>query len=81
MRVRVRLFARARDLAGSEMIEVALEAGATVGELRRRLAEKIPALAGLLARSALAVNDEFAGDDVPLVPDAEVALLPPVSGG
>ena len=55
--------------------------GATVGQLRRRLAEEQPALAALLQRSALAVNDEFAEDQTTLPPGADVALLPPVSGG
>ena len=81
MRVRVRLFARARDLVGSEAVDLDLAAGATAGDLRRRLAEARPALAGLLERSALAVNNEFADDARVLPPGAEVALLPPVSGG
>jgi molybdopterin converting factor subunit 1 len=81
MRVRVRLFARAKDLAGAEVIEVALEAGATVAALRCRLAEQVPALAALLERSALAVDEEIAEDARLLAPDTEVALLPPVSGG
>ena len=81
MRVRVRLFARARDLAGADAVVLDLPPAATAGDLRRRLAEAHPALAGLLERSALAVNDEFADDALALPLDAEVALLPPVSGG
>jgi molybdopterin converting factor subunit 1 len=77
----VRLFARARDLAGAAVVAVELPEGATVGDLRRRLAQDQPALASLLARSALAVNDEFAGDELLLSTGAEIALLPPVSGG
>jgi len=79
--MKVRLFARARDLAGADSIDVDLPAGATVGDLRRVLAERYPQLAGLLARSALAVNDDFADDALTLPVNAEVALLPPVSGG
>jgi molybdopterin converting factor subunit 1 len=81
MRVRVRLFARARDLAGADAVDLDLAAGATAGDLRRWLAEARPALAGLLERSALAVNNEFADDSLTLPHNAEVALLPPVSGG
>jgi molybdopterin synthase catalytic subunit len=81
MRLRVHLFARARDIAGTSSIELDLPKGATVGQLRQRLAEAQPALAALLERSALAVNDEFADDQATLPADAEVALLPPVSGG
>jgi molybdopterin converting factor subunit 1 len=79
--MRVLLFARARDLAGTAAVEIVLPPGATVADLRRALAERLPKLAPLLEKSALAVNDEFAGDDVVLDGAAEVALLPPVSGG
>jgi len=81
MKIRVRLFARAKDLAGSETIGVTLPERATAGDLRRQLAVECPALAGMLPRSALAVNEEFADDALPLPADARVALLPPVSGG
>jgi molybdopterin converting factor subunit 1 len=81
MTVTVRLFARARDLAGAATVTVELSAGATAGDLRRRLAEACPALAGLLPRCALAVDNDFADEALVLPPAAEVALLPPVSGG
>jgi molybdopterin converting factor subunit 1 len=81
MLVPVRLFARARDLAGADVLRVELPAGATVADLRRRLAADYPALSALLERSALAVANEFAADSLVLSADAEVALLPPVSGG
>jgi molybdopterin synthase sulfur carrier subunit len=81
MKVPVRLFARAKDLAGAEVVTLDLPEGACVGDLRRRLAEDYPPLANLLARSAVAVDNEFAGDDFALRGRAEIALLPPVSGG
>jgi molybdopterin converting factor subunit 1 len=77
----VRMFARARDLAGRDAVSVAVPAGAKVGDLRRQLAADVPALAGLLAKSVFAVGGEFA-EDGHVIPDgAEVALIPPVSGG
>ena len=81
MTVSVRLFARARDLAGAEDVRIELREGATVADLRVSLGEACPALGPLLPRSAVAVNEEFAGEDLVVPPGAEVALLPPVSGG
>lgn len=81
MILHVRMFARARDLAGSDGLRVELPEGATVADLRRHLAVECPALAALLERSALAVENEFAADTLVLKADAEIALLPPVSGG
>jgi molybdopterin converting factor subunit 1 len=81
MTLRVRLFARARDLAEADMLTVDLPAGATVAELRVKLGEACPTLGTLLPRSAVAVNEDFAQDSVVIPTGAEVALLPPVSGG
>jgi molybdopterin converting factor small subunit len=79
MDVPVRLFARAREIAGRDIITVAMPEGSTIGDLRRRLAEEYPRLAELVKRSALAVEQEFAKDEQPV--RGEVTLLPPVSGG
>jgi molybdopterin converting factor subunit 1 len=81
MTLTVRLFARARDLAGAESVRVELPPGATVAVLRRLLAEAYPALAALLPRCAVAVDQDFADDGRPLDGAREAALLPPVSGG
>jgi molybdopterin converting factor subunit 1 len=81
MLVTVKLFARAKDLVGAETVSVDVPGQATVRDLRQCLASAYPALKSLLARSALAVNNEFAGDSAILPTNAEVALLPPVSGG
>jgi molybdopterin converting factor subunit 1 len=81
MRVRVQLFARARELAGAASVELELEAAAKVGDVRRRLASDYPALAGLLSKCAIAVDEEFADDQLSLRQGAVIAILPPVSGG
>ena len=81
MRIRIHFFARARDLAGVESAEVEVGEAAVVGDLRRRLQRDYPALAPLLAKSAMAVDEEFADDRLSLRQGAVVAILPPVSGG
>ena len=77
----VLLFAAARDLAGAHAVEVPVETGATVGEVRAALAEAYPTLAALLPRCRVAVGRAFAGDEDVVPAGAEVALIPPVSGG
>ena len=81
MTFHVRLFARARDLAGADVLALDLPTGATVADLRRALAAAHPALVPLLERSAVAINADFADIEQVLPPGAEIALLPPVSGG
>lgn len=81
MTIQVRLFARARDLAGRDMLTVELPAGAAVAELRRQVARACPPLAEFLPRCAIAVGEEFAADDLALMSSCEAAIIPPVSGG
>ncbi len=80
MPIEVLYFAGARDAAGAAR-ERLDDAPATVGALRRVLAARHPRLAPVLARSRVAVDHEFAEDDAPLRAGAEVAIVPPVSGG
>lgn len=81
MLLRILLFAAARDRVGTDALAVELPSGATVADLRAALADRCPALAPLLARSAVAVNHDYAADSRRLQPGDEVALIPPVSGG
>lgn len=81
MKVTVRLFARARDLAGVDTLTVEIASGATVKELRQTLAGRVPTLAGFVARCAVAVNEEYAQETDRVAEGAEIALIPPVSGG
>lgn len=81
MELEVKLFAQARQLVGAEAVTLHLPNGATVGDVRRAVQEEYPAVGELLRRSLFAVNAEYAIDDTPVPPGAEVACIPPVSGG
>ncbi|HEX8909367.1 MAG TPA: molybdopterin converting factor subunit 1 [Anaeromyxobacteraceae bacterium] len=80
MALTVLYFAAAREAAGvaREQLDGAV---ATVADLRRALSERHPALARVLPRCRLAVNQEMASDAEPVPDGAEVAIIPPVSGG
>jgi len=79
MQVRVLLFGSVREALGVKDLDVALDAGATVGDLRARLAERHDLFAR--ARLLAAVNHETVDDAAALSDGDEVAFLPPVSGG
>lgn len=81
MRVTVKLFAVARQLAGSETITVELPPDASVADLRTAIAEQHPALRGILAQLKFAVDQEYAADGKRLSAESEIACIPPVSGG
>lgn len=81
MNVRVKLFAVAKQRVGQSEIEVELPADATVRQLRGAIVEQYPPLADVLAHARLAVNSEYAADAAVISPTAEIAVIPPVSGG
>jgi molybdopterin synthase sulfur carrier subunit len=77
---RVLLFGPLRDLAGWREREVA---AATLAELRAALGAEDEALAAALAQPGVqvALDQAIIRGDAPLGPAAEVAFLPPMSGG
>jgi sulfur-carrier protein len=81
MNITVKLFAAARELVGGDSIEIELPAGATVASLRQELMERLPKARELLARCLFAVDCDYAADDLRLESRAEIACIPPVSGG
>jgi molybdopterin converting factor subunit 1 len=81
LRVNVRLFAVARQVAGRTEVVVEIDEPATVGDLRRALGTAVPELVSILPRLMIAVGTEYADDAQPLAADDDVAVIPPVSGG
>lgn len=81
MRIRVRLFARQREIAGSREVLVELAEGSTIEGAWAALAAAYPALADGRPYVRFARNGEYAAADEPLAEGDEVACIPPVSGG
>jgi molybdopterin converting factor small subunit len=86
MKVRVKLFAVARQRVGNGEVEVELadpngSGGPTVADLRLALLRQFGALAEVLPHVRMAVNGDYAAESSAIPPGAEVALIPPVSGG
>ena len=81
MTVPIKLFAIARQRLGRDQVEVTLKDSATAADLRRALAEQFPAIADVLPHIRIAVNSSYAADSTVIPAGAEVALIPPVSGG
>lgn len=81
MKLTLRLFALAKDLVGQETLSLTVPEPCTVAELRALILEEHPELKEILSRCAIAVDSDFASEDLPLQEGAEIAILPPVSGG
>jgi len=78
----VLLFGIAKDIVGEAQIQFSEsdKVPSSVSELKRIIAESYPEF-GKLSSLAVAVNSEYAQDDVPLHRNDEIAIIPPVSGG
>lgn len=78
----VLLFGIAKDIVGQSQIEIEKEQDIpkSVAGLKSLLVEKFPAFEKL-SSFAVAVNSEYANDDVFLNRNDEIAIIPPVSGG
>lgn len=81
MKVLILAFASVADAIGNSEMTVELPAGSRLSHLREHLIGEFPDLEPHWSRLALAVDGELVGSDATLAEGAEVALLPPVSGG
>jgi molybdopterin converting factor subunit 1 len=79
--VRVRLFARLRELAGFESESVELPAESTVADVYEAVRRAHPAFQVDRESVRAALNQEFADWDEVVSDGDEVAFIPPVSGG
>jgi MoaE-MoaD fusion protein len=79
--IRLLAFASAGDALGTGELDLELPDGSRLADLRALLARDHPALAPLWPRLAVAIDGRLAAPDEALPDGAEVALLPPVSGG
>ena len=81
MTIAVRLFARARDLAGADSVTIPVSLPTTVADVRAALMIRYPKLKALGPHLLAAVNSEYAENGDTILAGSEVAFFPPVSGG
>ncbi len=81
MNVRVRLFARYRELAGTSEMDLDVPANSTARDVFDCVAERYPAMQPMRASTLMAVDAEYVKPETELRDGEELALMPPVSGG
>ena len=80
-RIRVRLFAIQRELAGAREVALDLPPGATIEAAWTALVERHPVLATGRPAVRFARNGEYTDPETALEDGDELAIIPPVSGG
>lgn len=81
MHIHLRYFAALRETTNRDGEDVELPDGATPAAARDLLAERYPALAGILPRCAVAINRAYAPAETRLRDGDELAFIPPLGGG
>lgn len=76
--MKILLFGITREIVGSSELEI--PEMHSVSDLKTWLRATYPQMAGLYSL-AVAINKEYADDSQPLPANAEIAIIPPVSGG
>jgi len=81
MKVEVRLFARYREAAGHDRVEVDLPEGGTVETAWDAVSKRFPALRQYRPFTLFALRNDYVPADHTLGDGDELCLFPPVSGG
>lgn len=81
MKVQVRLFARYREAAGRDSLDLELPDGGTVERAWEAVARQLPALEPYRPFTLFALRNDYVDADRPLADGDELCLFPPVSGG
>ena len=81
MKAIVNLYAGAREAVGESEIEIEIGVPCTIGQLRDLILIQYPALKPLLPHSLFAIEGEYSDNETVIPANAEVACIPPVSGG
>lgn len=81
LKVKVLMFARARELAGTSELELLMPEGCTTAECVTELAAKFPPVETIQDCIVLALNLNYITDPVKVKDGDELAIIPPISGG
>ena len=81
MILQILLFATLKDAAPDGQLEIEVPDGARVSEIWDAAIARAPQLEKWRRHARVAVNQSYAGDDEIVPKNAEIALIPPVSGG
>jgi molybdopterin converting factor subunit 1 len=80
-RVKILFFASLRDYVGTKSVDLEIPLGTTIERLTGILLLKFPHLEKVKEMMMVAVNREYASEDLVIPEGAEIAFFPPVSGG
>ncbi len=81
MKVRVKLFAVAKELAAHDALFVDVPQNATVADVQEAVVASVPQLSKIVRNALWAIGTEYVSSDTGVTEHSDVAMIPPVSGG
>lgn len=81
MKIKIKTFARVRELCGFDDKELTVSEGITIKEVVRHLKKSHQAFADYNGPLLYAINEEYRPEETTLTDGDTLAILPPVSGG
>lgn len=78
--MQVKCFGIAKDITSKRVIDIQESPPQNVGELKKWISVTYPAFKNI-NKCMIAVNHEYAEDNMTLTNSDEIAIIPPVSGG
>ncbi len=80
MNITILFFGVTTDLVGKNSLIYTLDGKTTIEALKKKLKTTYPSLKNI-HEFAIAVNEEYANDDLTINENDVIAIIPPVSGG
>ena len=80
MKIQLLLFGIAADLLQASSLEFEVSENCSVVNFKKELATKYPQLENINSY-AIAINEEYASNEITLNQNDVIAIIPPVSGG
>jgi molybdopterin converting factor subunit 1 len=80
MLIKLLCFGITKEIIGQFEHQIELPDNQTIADLRAEIIVQFPDFQKLKSLK-FALNDEYVGEDTILKPNAEIVLIPPVSGG
>ncbi len=81
MKVKLLFFATLRERAGTRSMDIDIPDGLQVKDLKEKISSELPNLRDSMESVLIAINREYAFEEMPIPENAEIAFFPPVSGG
>jgi molybdopterin converting factor small subunit len=81
MKVRVKLFAVAKELAARDTLVVDVPEDSTIADVQQAVVNAIPAMSRIMPHVLWAIGTGYVATDTRVAENCDLVMVPPVSGG